>query len=479
MSYVNPISTFTGDGSTTQFQYDWSILEGIVASTELCRVEVAVAPEGDLEWTTLTVDVDYTLNLSTSTITFISAPADGTIIRIQRFTDRARDPHFNYQSGSTIIETTLDADENRGTQVDQELEAQIFDCLRKTPAGDAWNAQGLEGRNAAPATHNNSWVTYAQMLAVIQGGLTIDTTTGDVKVYTGDGSTVDFAITGYRDLDALQLVVMVEAVVQSVDPANPDYQVLIEDDSGYPGAPGGPAYVRFATAPPDGSKIEIRIFKGVVVGFIADGSLDGDELADDSIGLRHLNIGAGVDLRVLVFDTDGDPAGRVLVHTDISDFDAGVRTNSLNQMATAAANVSMGLNQITQLSAGTGAFHAVNKSQMEAYIDGRLLAEQQSVEDDLPTSVSGSFTDIATFAFVPDEVTLTARFNGTHDATYMASFFGGNQRRVAGEQYADGTKAPDVMFERDSETIGVRLLALGNLSAWTQGRALARKYGDA
>jgi len=467
-----PQQAFDGDGVTTVFQYDF---DGDLSLVSTIRVHQYDDVNADP--IQLTEGEDYTVNAQSQTVTFVVAPASGVVIVVSRFT--LRDRQIDYQSGSNLIERDLDEDTNRLTAVTQEIEGDLNNCLHLNAAGTAWNAEGLEGTNAAPATEPDSWVTYAQAVSLFSGSPTVEITASPPIVHTGDGVTTMFALTGYRQVEPTQMFVWVESVYQSLKPLDETYDVLEEDDTGYPGSPSGPAYIRFDVAPPNGAKIEIRILRGVVVGVFGDGSVDGDAIQDDAIDVNHLNVGAGVDKRMIVFDTAGDATARVITHEDVSDFDTGVRQNRLDQMAVPTAVVDMGIQRIKNVATATATLDAVNKTQMEGYVDTRLLAEEATVHAAMPTAVSGTFTDIAVFAFTPDEVVVSLTFDGTNDVLYHALFMGANARRCAGALFASGARAPDIILQRSDETLQCRILAVNGLTAWTQGRALAKKYGDA
>lgn len=124
--------------------------------------------------------------------------------------------------------------------------------------------------------------------------------------------------------------------------------------------------VTFNTAPADDSIIIVRVLSGTFQGYIEDGDIGNDQLADDSVSLSKINVGAGVDNRILVFDTLGDPAAEVATAALISDFDAAVRTSRVDQMTLAAADINVNSNKITNLAVGTLSTDAVTKGQLDA-----------------------------------------------------------------------------------------------------------------
>ena len=136
---------------------------------------------------------------------------------------------------------------------------------------------------------------------------------------------------------------------------------------------------------PNGKVLQVLTVQGIVSSVFADGTVGTDAIVDDAVTLDKINIGVGAADRFLVFDINGDGTARVLVHTDISDFDAGVQANRLDQMATPTADVALGSQKITGLGAGANAADAVNKGQMEAAITSAIPSAVNK-------SVGGSIT---------------------------------------------------------------------------------------
>lgn len=476
---AGPRNRFTADGSTNTFQFSF---DDELSQVSTVRVQLFESIN-DVDGTTLVEGVGFTVNTTTNIVTLTDTPSAGTVVAISRFT--LRDRQINWPNGGTLNRNDMNEDPNRLTAVTQEIEGDLDDCLRLNAAGTAWNAEGLEGTNAAPATTSSSWITYAQAEAILAGGNVTSLPEAIPIVWYADGVSLYFAITGFRTPSAYQMFVYVEGVVQSLEPGNEAYTVVTEDDTGYPGAPSGPAYVKFAEAPVAGARIEIRVLAGHIIALFDDGAIDGDAIADDSIGIQHINVGTGLNPRFMVFDDQGDASVRPIVSTDIIDLNASIASLPVNTFAAASGNLDMGLNKILNLGSATSTLGAVNKSQMENYTDTRMRVQVKDIAALMPTVVSGSFTTIATFNFSPDEVVVSASFDGgTHDATYVVLLMGANARRVAGEEFADGSRAPDILFQRSSDdeestSFQMRIVAVNSLAAWSQGRALAKKYGDA
>jgi len=77
MSYYSR-AVFTGNGSTVEYTYPFPVLN-------IPSIEVRVA--GLLK----TITTDYSVNLSTSKVTFVTAPANGAQVSIKRVTPRTVD----------------------------------------------------------------------------------------------------------------------------------------------------------------------------------------------------------------------------------------------------------------------------------------------------------------------------------------------------------------------------------------------------
>ena len=99
------IDTYTGNGSTTSYS---------VTFPYITTADVIVTIDG----VTKTLTTDYTFSNS-STIAFGSAPANSSIIKITRSSNRnAR--LVDYQDGSTLTEASLDQDGNQAFFMAQE-----------------------------------------------------------------------------------------------------------------------------------------------------------------------------------------------------------------------------------------------------------------------------------------------------------------------------------------------------------------------
>ena len=99
------IDTYTGNGNTTSFSITFPYIE---------QAHVIVTVDG----VTKTLTTHYTFSNS-STISFGTAPAASTIIKITRSSNRSA-RLVDYQDGSTLTEATLDQDANQAFFMAQE-----------------------------------------------------------------------------------------------------------------------------------------------------------------------------------------------------------------------------------------------------------------------------------------------------------------------------------------------------------------------
>ena len=130
------IDTYTGNGSTTSFSITFPYIE---------QAHVIVTVDG----VTKTLTTHYTFSNS-STISFGTAPASSTIIKITRSSNRTA-RLVDYQDGSTLTEATLDQDANQAFFMAQEA----IDVTENTiglNTSDEWDATSKKIVNVADPT---------------------------------------------------------------------------------------------------------------------------------------------------------------------------------------------------------------------------------------------------------------------------------------------------------------------------------------
>ena len=119
----------------------------------------------------------------------------------------------------------------------------------------------------------------------------------------------------------------------------------------------------FTNPPWRDTDICIRQLTGTVAVDLADVSLDGSELQDDSITLRHLDFDTGSAIRLLKIDASGNPSAGTITSGWITDFAAAVQSLEWRTLAVPTSAVSMNTQKITNLQAGSSGNDAVNYGQ--------------------------------------------------------------------------------------------------------------------
>ena len=137
------IDTYTGNGSTTSYS---------VTFPYITTADVVVTVDG----VTKTLTTDYTFSNS-STIAFGSAPANSSIIKITRSSNRnAR--LVDYQDGSTLTEASLDQDGNQAFFMAQEAIDITEGTLNISTTTDQWDATNKRITNVADPVDNTDAV---------------------------------------------------------------------------------------------------------------------------------------------------------------------------------------------------------------------------------------------------------------------------------------------------------------------------------
>ena len=351
---------------------------------------------------------DYTIDTAAKIVTFATAQKRGpigTIVQPRRCTERPRGININAENAFSPVVANRDQQQDFSFQ--QELETELSDTLHKNDRHDEWDAQGLEGCNAAPASRGDCWITLNQLNAAIFDGVVIDLSEPLVIVLTGDGVTTAFTLPGARQTTAQQWFIFKNGVHQNSDDSTGGVGVYTVNI-----VVGNDDQIVFEDAPEVGVTVLCTLLQGTVVSQIADDGITGAMIQDNVIGLNHINIGAGDALRFLIFDTLGDPVGRKVVHTDINDFDAGVRENSLDQMTVPAANIAMNSKKITGLANGSAAQDAVAINQLPS-------SPARIDSTDIANPGLDVFAPVVNTGFKVKHIVYTFRYRASRHATFV------------------------------------------------------------
>lgn len=130
-----------------------------------------------------------------------------------------------------------------------------------------------------------------------------------------------------------------------------------------------------------------------------------------------------------------------LAHTKISDFDAGVRTNRLDQMAAPAAYVSMGSQRITNLAEPQSASDAATKGYADALVTGLDIKESCRVATTANIGLTGNGPVLIdnTTLFSGDRVLVKDQSNGSENGIYVFNYTDGSTWALTRAVDADGS----------------------------------------
>ena len=295
-----------------------------------------------------------------------------------------------------------------------EVDVNTYPDDGSSPVGtNEWNAnpdpQGMFGNTPTTAS-----------IAIASGALLV---TDSVCVVTGESGAADdldkITITNTNEYDLLYLFGQSGYNVTLKNTASPSVAGQVTTIS-------GADEILSATVP----TILIRkgtYWYGYGGGTTADGSITTAKLADNSVtsikivdgSILNADINAGaaivyskLSLANSIKNSDligsiangklaTDPLARAnhtgtQAHTTISDFDTGVQTNRLDQMATATADIAVGSQKITGLANGSASSDAATKGQLDTAVASNItLKGGYDAANDNPHLDSGTRVTIA------------------------------------------------------------------------------------
>jgi hypothetical protein len=342
----------------------------------------------------LVLTTDFTVNEGTEEITLVGTTASGLAVNdvlvIERST-KIDAPYVDYENNAALDADDLDVVTKQLLFLIQELRNISDDgTITLDDVMLCWDAKNRRICNVADGVADQDAVNLRQLLSAIEGAEVGTVDNVGFFAFTGDGVETDFTLTGagigYTSPE--EIFTFVGGVVQR---PTTSFTVSAGDTPN--------PIVSFSTAPGVDQSVYCFTIYGLVKAVLQTEIIDGGSLSPDSVELSSINWGSGDAGRILILDASGNETLRIPVHTDISDFDAGVRTNRLDQMAVPTASLSVNSQKITSLQAGTTSTDAVNKSQMDA-----AIAAASGAIDVGAISVTGSTsTNLAS----PGSVTVT------------------------------------------------------------------------
>ena len=333
LSYV----TYVGDGATTAYGYgSIAVLEdGVVpvVSQLVVSVDGSIVPVST-----------YSINTTTSVLTFFTAPADGVAVEIARVT-KSDDRYVDWTNATNLSQEQLNLDSDQLLFLAQEsLDANQL-TIRLNELG-TWDAEGKVIANVATGVDSNDAVNVQQLNAAVFGG-TPGTVTGQQYVSSDDGTTV-FTLPSLAGQTAADVNVYLAGV--RLEPLV-DYTVA--------DAPDGSSLILTLTSNPGSDLVEIVFITGILAASLAEGAVENENIKDNQITPEKLaNPG---DRKVLVNDPATGPEWGDLTAADVqSANDVDIPTRPLSQLAAPTSDVSMGNQKITSLADPSGVQDAVN-----------------------------------------------------------------------------------------------------------------------
>lgn len=268
------------------------------------------------------------------------------------------DPIVDYTNNTAFDADDLDLANQQAIFALQELTNKTANAITLNVENDCWDGQGKTTCDFLPSTVSTGLTTLAQVNSLISGAEVATTQEGYYELLTGDGATTSFGLPSFpiTDINVDKINVFQDGIHQL---PTTDYTYALV---------GSTPTVTFTTIPANGAKIAVRSLRGSVLATLDTASVDGDAIVDGTLSVDSLDVASGADNRFLKFNTTGVASVETIEHTEISDFDAGVQANRLDQLTQPTSAVFFGDQQIASIATGTEDNHGVNKAQMDAAI---------------------------------------------------------------------------------------------------------------
>ena len=132
---ANSFVRYTGNGSTTAYSIPFSYRSTADLTTTISGV----------------ANTNFTLNAAGTTLTFDTAPANGSAIEIRRRTSQGS-RLTDYASGSVLTESDLDTDSTQAFMMGQEAIDDAGDVIKLSNTNFQWDAQSKRVTNVADPT---------------------------------------------------------------------------------------------------------------------------------------------------------------------------------------------------------------------------------------------------------------------------------------------------------------------------------------
>jgi ribosomal protein L29 len=170
---ANSFVRYTGDGNTTSYSIPFSYR----STADLTITLAGVASTA------------FTLNAAGTTLTFNSAPANGTAIEIRRRTSQGS-KLVDYASGSVLTENDLDTDSEQAFFMSQEAIDDAGDVIKIDNTNFQWDTQNKRLTNVADPVNNNDAVNKQFLGTNLPNITTVAGISSDVTTVAGISSNV-------------------------------------------------------------------------------------------------------------------------------------------------------------------------------------------------------------------------------------------------------------------------------------------------
>jgi hypothetical protein len=222
---------YTGNGITTAYAFTFFIIS---------ESQLAVYLNGDLQNSGYTVSGAG--NQNGGTVTFSSAPASSTIVRIIRDSDPVRETDYSEAGG--LASATLDSDQDYQTQLIQEVHQYTLQEDRST---GEWNAEGKRIKDLGDPETGSDAVTAAYVDTLVTNIISGGAITLPRRFsFDADGIETTFSLPNINVTTPDAYLVSVDGVLQEPET---DFEINVASK-----------VIEFTEAPPDGSRITVRVF---------------------------------------------------------------------------------------------------------------------------------------------------------------------------------------------------------------------------
>ena len=335
---------YSGDGSTTTFSFGGIPL--INNSLVPVQAQLVVTVDG--------VVAAYTV--SGTDVVLGSAPVLGASVVVTRDT-KEDDRYVDWMNTSQIDASVLNLDSDQLFFLAQEAK-EIANSAIQTTGGqlDAGNQRVI---NVATGTQQTDGVNLAQLSAAVVGGVVSEFTAQGYVTYgavlADETAPVDITLTGL----AGRIASDVNVYVQGVKLLASAYSVTDFGQNLNLTIPSGTLS--------NGDAVQVVWSTGLVTGQVNPNLILWDQILDDVIPYTALDVAPTDDGKFFTV-TGGTPVFENIVVSDVTDFDASVRTYSLSDLLAPTGNLSMGGHRVTNVLDALDPTDAPNLAQVQLMI---------------------------------------------------------------------------------------------------------------